>query len=68
MLPALLTTTDHYIAGKLDVDGEAFTVERVAEKVREHLGGDEPLEAYTPWVQRCLEDKRTEAMDIEAAS
>jgi hypothetical protein len=59
---------DHYIAGKLDVDGEAFTVERVAEKVREHLGGDEPLEAYTPWVQRCLEDKRTEAMDIEAAS
>lgn len=59
---------DHHIAGKVDADGEAFTVERVAEKVRELLGGDEPLEAYMPWVERCLKDKRDEATRIEAAS
>ena len=59
---------DHHIAGKLDADGEAFTVERVAEKVREHLGGDEPLEAYMPFVQRCIDDKRTEGVQAEAAS
>jgi hypothetical protein len=59
---------DNHIAGKLDADGEAFTVERVAEKVREHLGRDEPLEAYIPFVQRCLDDKRTESEEVEAAS
>jgi hypothetical protein len=59
---------DHHIAGKEDSNGEPFTVERVAEKMRELLGGDEPLEAYMPWVQRCLDDKRAEAAEIEAAS
>jgi hypothetical protein len=59
---------DHHIAGKADATGEAFTVERVAGMVRELLGGDEPLEAYMPWVQRCLSDKRAEATAIEAAS
>jgi len=59
---------DHHIAGKEDSNGEPFTVERVAEKVRELLGGGEPLEAYMPWVQRCLDDKRAEAAEIEAAS
>jgi hypothetical protein len=59
---------DHHIADKADDNGEAFTVERVAEKVRDLLGGDEPLEAYMPWVQRCLDHKRGEATEIEAAS
>jgi len=59
---------DRHIAGKLDADGAAFTVERVAEKVRDHLGSEEPLEAYIPFVQRCLDDKRTESADVEAAS
>jgi hypothetical protein len=59
---------DHHIAGKADADGEVFTVERVAEKVHELCGGDEPLKAYMPWVQRCLDDKRAEAAEIEAAS
>jgi hypothetical protein len=59
---------DRHIAGKADANGEAFTVERVAEKVRDLLGGDEPLEAYMPWVQRCLDDKRGEGTKREAAS
>jgi hypothetical protein len=59
---------DHCIADKLDADGEAFTVERIVDKIREHLGSKEPLEAYVPFVQRCLDDKRTELMEIEAAS
>ena len=59
---------DHCIADKLDADREAFTVARVADKIREHLGSNEPLEAYVPFVQRCLDDKRTELMEIEAAS
>jgi hypothetical protein len=59
---------DRHIAGKVDANDEPFTVERVTEKVRELLQGDEPLEAYVPWVQRCLDDKRAEATDIEAAS
>jgi hypothetical protein len=58
----------HHIADRLDADSEAFTVERVAEKVREHLGRDEPLEAYIPFVHRCLEDKRAESEEVEAAS
>jgi hypothetical protein len=61
---------DRHIAGNKDSNGEPFTVERVAEKVRELLGGDEPLKAYMPWVERCLGDKRAEAAEteIEAAS
>jgi hypothetical protein len=59
---------DKYIADKQDADNEALIVERIAEKVREHLSSDDPLEAYMPWVQRCLEDKRTELMEMEAAS
>ena len=59
---------DHHIADRLDADGEAFTVERVAEKVREHLGRDEPLEAYTPFVQKCLNHRRAEGVKAEAAS
>jgi hypothetical protein len=59
---------DQHIADTLDADGEAFTVERVAEKAREHLGRDEPLEAYIPFVQRCLADKRAEGMQVDAAS
>jgi len=47
---------------------EPFTVERVAEKVREHLRSDEPLKAYLPFVQRYLDDKRTESEEVEAAS
>jgi hypothetical protein len=59
---------NQHIADRLDADGGAFTVERVAEKIREHLGSEEPLEAYIPFVQRCLEDKRTEMTDVGAAS
>jgi hypothetical protein len=59
---------DHHIAGKLDANGEAFTEERVAEKVRELLVGTEPLEAYIPYVQRCLQAKRAEEVQAEAAS
>jgi hypothetical protein len=58
---------DQHIADRIDADGEAFTVERVAEKAREHLGRDEPLEAYIPFVQRCLDDKRAEGMQVDAA-
>lgn len=59
---------DQHIADRLDADGKAFTVERVAEKAREHLGRDEPLEAYIPFVQRCLDNKRAEGMQVDAAS
>jgi hypothetical protein len=59
---------DNHIAGKTDSNGESFTVERVAEKAREHLSRDEPLEAYIPYVQRCLDDKRAEGVQVEAAS
>jgi hypothetical protein len=59
---------DHCIANKLDVDGEVFTAERVADKIREHLQSNEPLEAFVPFVQRCLDDKRTEVKGMEAAS
>ena len=59
---------DQHIADRIDADGGAFTVERVAEKAREHLGRDEPLEAYIPYVQRCLDVKRAEGMQVEAAS
>ena len=59
---------DRHIADEVDADGEAFTVERVAEKVREHLGRDDPLEAYVPFVQRCLDDRRAEGVQAEAAS
>jgi hypothetical protein len=61
---AVTRFADHYIECNVDADGEPFTVERIAEKAREHLGGDEPLEAYTPWVRRCLEDKRAEQMGV----
>jgi hypothetical protein len=61
---AVTRFADHYIECNVDADGEPFTVERVAEKAREHLGGDEPLEAYTPWVRRCLEDKRVDLMEV----
>ena len=59
---------DQHIADRSDANGEAFTVERVVDKIREHLGSNEPLEAYLPFVQRCLEDKRTQVTDVEAAS
>ena len=65
---AVSRLVDKYIADKLDVDNEAVIVERVAEKVREHLRSDDSLAAYMPWIQRCLEDKRTELMEMEAAS
>jgi hypothetical protein len=70
-LPAETDVTrfaDQHIVDRLDADGGAFTVERVAEKAREHLGRDEPLEAYIPYVQRCLDEKRAEGMQVEAAS
>jgi hypothetical protein len=70
-LPAETDVTrfaDQHIVDKIDADGGAFTVERVAEKAREHLGRDEPLEAYIPYVQRCLDEKRAEGMQVEAAS
>jgi hypothetical protein len=59
---------DRHIAGKVDANDEPFTTERVAEKVRELLQGDEPLEAYIPWVERCLDDKRADSSEIGAAS
>jgi len=70
-LPAETDVTrfaDQHIVDRLAADGGAFTVERVAEKAREHLGRDEPLEAYIPYVQRCLDEKRAEGMQVEAAS
>ena len=59
---------DRHIAGKVDANDETFTEERVAEQVRELLGGTEPLEAYIPFVQRCLQAKRAEGVQAEAAS
>jgi hypothetical protein len=59
---------DRHLADEADANGEAFTVERVAEKAREYLGRDEPLEAYISYVKRCLDVKRAEAAEIEAAS
>jgi hypothetical protein len=70
-LPAETDVTrfaDQHIVDRIDADSGAFTVERVAEKAREHLGRDEPLEAYIPYVQRCLDEKRAEGMQVEAAS
>jgi hypothetical protein len=70
-LPAETDVTrfaDQHVADSLDADGEAFTVERVAVKAREHLGRNEPLEVYIPFVQRCLDHKRAEGMQVEAAS
>lgn len=55
---------DHHLNGKVDKDGVSFTVERVAEKVRERLGDEEDLTAYTPWVQRCLEDRRLKRQKV----
>jgi hypothetical protein len=59
---------DHHIADRLDADGKPFTVKRVAEKVREHLGRDEPLEAFTAFVQKCLHHRRAEWVKAEATS
>jgi len=59
---------DQHIADRVDADGEAVTVQRVAEKAREHLGRDEPLETYIPYVQRRLDDKRAEGIQVNAAS
>jgi hypothetical protein len=59
---------DQHIADRLDADGEAFTVKRVAERAREHLGRDEPLEACIPFVQRCLDNRRAEGMQVDSAS
>jgi hypothetical protein len=59
---------DHHVTDRLDADGQGFTVERIAEKVRERLGNEAPIEEYIPFVQRCLDEKRTEAADAEVAS
>jgi hypothetical protein len=49
---------DYYLEGKIDSFGEPFTIRRVADKVRETLGGDEPLEAYLKPVERGLESRQ----------
>jgi hypothetical protein len=59
---------DNHIAGKTDSNGESFTVERIAHKAREHTRGDEPLEAYEAYVERCLDEKRAEWVAKKAAS
>jgi hypothetical protein len=51
-------SVDRYLKG--GANAEPFTVERIADKVREYIGGDEPLEAFVPWVERCLEHMRVE--------
>jgi hypothetical protein len=65
---AVTRFADHAIAHRRDRDGEEFTVARVAQKAREHLGGDEPLEAYLPYVARCLADKRRDVAALGVAS
>jgi hypothetical protein len=53
-------SVDRYLEGGADVNGGSLTMERVAGKVQEHIGSDEPLEAFVPWVERCLEHMRME--------
>ena len=58
---------DNHIWNRRDSEGEPFTIERVAEKSREVLQGEEPLDAYVPWVERLIEDRREEMADAEKA-
>jgi hypothetical protein len=56
---------DNHIWNRSDSFGEPFTLERVAEKAREVLHGVQPLEAYVPYVETCIEDRREEMSDVE---
>jgi hypothetical protein len=56
--------SDHHLNGRADVYGEPFTVERVAEKLREHLDDKKSLKAYTPWVRRYLEERRVKRQEV----
>jgi hypothetical protein len=58
---------DNHIWNRNDSFGEPFTLERVAQKAREVLQGEEPLEAYVPFVERCMEDRLEEMADAEKA-
>jgi hypothetical protein len=53
-------SADRYLDSGADANGGPFTVERVARKLQEHIGGHEPPEAFVPWVKRCLEHMRVE--------
>lgn len=46
--------TRRHLEGRSDANGDPFTVERIAEKAREALGGREPLAAYVAGVERVL--------------
>lgn len=56
---------DNHIWNRNDSLSEPFTLERVAEKAREVLQGEESLEAYVPFVERCIEDRLHELADAE---
>jgi hypothetical protein len=56
---------DNHIWNRSDSFGEPFTLERVAEKAREVLHGVQSLEAYVPYVERCIEDRLEEMSDVE---
>jgi hypothetical protein len=70
-LPNETATTrlaDLYITARPDAGGDIPTAEQVAERARKQLGGNEPLEAYIPFVKRCLGDKRMDVVQAEEAS
>jgi hypothetical protein len=59
-------SADRYLSGGADANGEPLTVAQVAKEVREHIGRDESLEAFVPWVERCLEDMRAQRAVAES--
>jgi hypothetical protein len=65
---AITRLADLYITARPDAGGDIPTAEQVAERAREQLGGREPLEVYTRYVRRCLEDKRADLAREEIAS
>jgi hypothetical protein len=65
---AITRLADLCITARPNAGGDIPTAEQVAERAREQLGGREPLEAYTRYVRRCLEDKRADPAREEIAS
>jgi len=59
-------SADRYLSGGADANGEPLTVAQVAKEVQEYIGRDESLEAFVPWVERCLEDIRAQRAVAES--